>query len=81
MDNNEIRALLNDAHNIFFHKWRDRVPEPDSEKWEDVLCDVCGLLKKYEGNERAKKMILWFLDELDERSRRGSVKEKTDGKS
>lgn len=80
MENDTIRSLLNDAHNIFFRKWRDRVPEPDSEEWDSIVTEVCELEKKYGNNERANRLILWFLDELDERSRNGSVKRERDGK-
>lgn len=80
MENDTIRSLLNDAHNIFFHKWRDHVPEPDSEDWEIIVQEATDLEKKYGNNERANQLILWFLDELDERSRKGSVKGKTDGR-
>lgn len=71
MENNIIRALLNDVHNVFFHKWRDRVPDPDSDEWETIVQEVSALEQKYGNNERANQLILWFLDELDERSRKG----------
>ena len=53
----------------FFKKWRDKDLAPDSDEWDEVVHDACVLLEKYKGNERAKKMILWFLDEIDIRCR------------
>ena len=69
MTNEEIKVLCHETHNVFFKKWRDKDLAPDSKEWEEVFNDVCVLLKKYEGNERAKKMFLWFLDEIDIRCR------------
>lgn len=67
MTNEEIKVLCHEAHNVFFKKWRDVDLTPDSERWEELFADVTELLRKYKGNERAKQMILWYLDEIDRR--------------
>ena len=69
MTNDEIKILLHETHNVFFKKWRSKSLSPDSDEWDDVVKDACDLLNKYKENERAKIIILWFLDELDLRSK------------
>ena len=69
MTNDTIKALFNDTHNGFFRKWRDRVPAPDSDDWEEIVREAGRLMEKYGHNQQANQIILWFLDELDERSR------------
>lgn len=66
MDNNTIKQLMIDSYNTFFLKWRNDVPHPDSEKWDDILSEVGVLIKKYD-DEEATKLILWFLDQIEER--------------
>lgn len=69
MTNDTIKMLLNDTHNDFFRKWRDRVPAPDSDDWDEIVQETSRLMEKYGNNQRANQIILWFLDELDERSK------------
>lgn len=69
MTNDTVKALFNDTYNGFFLKWRNQVPRPDSKKWEEIVREADELMKKYGYAERPKELILWFLDELDERSR------------
>lgn len=74
MTNDTIKALFNDTHNGFFRKWRDRVPAPDSDDWERIVREAGQLMEKYGHDQRAKQIILWFLDELDTRSKRRQEK-------
>lgn len=69
MTNDVIKNLMNDTHNFFFKKWRDRVPKRDSLDWDLVVQDVNVLLEKYGNDERANQIILWFLERLEERMR------------
>lgn len=70
MTNDTIKALFHDAHNVFFRKWRDSVLRPDSDEWESIVREAEELIKKYGYENRSNQIILWFLDELDERSKR-----------
>lgn len=67
LSNDVIKNLMNDAHNCFFKKWRDRVPERDSADWDILVQDTNELLAKYGNDEHANQVILWFLERLEER--------------
>lgn len=75
MTNDTIKMLLNDTHNGFFQKWRDRVPAPDSDEWDDIVHETGQLMEKYGHNQKALQIIFWFLDELNERSKALAGKE------
>ena len=62
MTNEDIKNLMNDTHNIFFKKWRNHIPNrADSVEWDLIIADINKLLRKYENNEPAKQIVLWFL--------------------
>lgn len=67
LSNDVIKNLMNDVHNCFFKKWRDRVPERDSADWDILVQDTNELLAKYGNDKRANQVILWFLERLEER--------------
>lgn len=66
MDNNTIKQLMIDSYNTFFLKWRNNIPHPDSEQWDDVVTEVSAIIKKYD-NRDATILILWFLEQLENR--------------
>lgn len=67
LSNDAIKNLMNDVHNCFFKKWRDRVPERDSADWDVIVLETSNLLVKYGNDERTNQIILWFLERLEER--------------
>lgn len=81
MKNEEVAALLKDAQH-FWMKWRDNVPNADSDTWDVITGEACEIINRY-GSRKVKKnqdgsviaveeklaepIIFFFLDLLRER--------------
>lgn len=48
MTNKDIMALMNDAHNVFFKKYRDMELTRDSPEWDSIIADANKLMEKYQ---------------------------------
>lgn len=65
MSNDEIKQLMVDIYNTFFLKWRNKVPAPDNAEWDVITQEVHELMEKH--GEETYPIILWFLDQLENR--------------
>ena len=83
MSNEEVTEILKSAQ-LFWIKWRDCVPDLESDSWDLILQEVNEILKKY-GNRKvyrelngriglaeepaAGPVMFYFLDLLQERAK------------
>lgn len=83
MTNEEVTAILKDCQQ-FWIKWRDRIAPPESEIWIKVNEEIWKIIQRYGKHwvykevdkklERVEEYVaepvaLWFLNELDRRSK------------
>ena len=47
MSNEDIMQLMNDAHNVFFKKYRNLGMTRDSPEWDECFKDLNALMEKY----------------------------------
>lgn len=81
MSNEQVGEILKDAQR-FWMKWRNNVPERDSDAWDEVVKDVQEIMERHGKIEHGKEndgrieikeeylaagIILWFLDNLEDR--------------
>lgn len=69
LSNQTVSGVFEDAYNVFWRRWRDRAPNPESEEWERVVTELEQLKEKYGYDERADEIFHWILERLDERSK------------
>lgn len=85
MDNKTIANIFTDIYNGFWLKWRDRVPDRDSDEWNTILNEADAILTKYGTHsvlhldENKNKnfvedpivapLILWFIEQMEARER------------
>lgn len=83
MTNEEVSAVLRDCQQ-FWIKWRDHVPAAESDTWEEINWEASRIILKYGKRQRngafdgemkqeeeyaVGKLVFWFLDELEQRSK------------
>lgn len=76
MDNKTITAALNQIHNVWWKKWRDKDLDKDSPAWEDVTKEAGAILDEFDHHPFVVHLIQDLLDELERRSHDGG-KERT----
>ena len=69
MNNRTISAILNDVHNIWWKKWRDKPWGRHDPVWDVIKQEAYELLDKYNHAPLVVHMIRDLMDELEERSR------------
>ena len=67
MTNDEIKNILNDVHNAFWVKWRNKVPERGSYEWEQFIQDGGELMKKYSYCSLVIKNVNELIGEMTDR--------------
>lgn len=67
MTNDEIKNILNDVHNVFWVKWRNKVPERGSYEWEQFIQDGGELMKKYSYCSLVTKSVNELIGEMTDR--------------
>ena len=65
--NDEIKNILNEVHNIFWVKWRNKVPERGSYEWEQFIQDGGELMKKYSYCSLVIKNVNELIGEMTDR--------------
>lgn len=83
MTNNDVTEILKSAQ-MFWAKWRDNVPSPDSDQWIEINYEVSEILQKHGKHWICKNIngrvedveewiagpiVFWFLDEMSRRSK------------
>lgn len=83
MTNEVVTEVLKDCQK-FWIRWRNDIPLPESDKWQEITGEAAQIIKKYgkykvvravdgllEHKEEyvAGSLVFWFLDELERRSR------------
>lgn len=69
MTNEEIKNILNDVHNVFWVKWRNKVPERGSYEWEQFVQDGGDLMEKYSYCSLVIKNVNELTEEMINRMR------------
>ena len=67
MANDDIKNILNDVHNIFWVKWRNKVLERGSYEWEQFIQDGNELMKKYSYCSLVVRNVGELIGEMSER--------------
>ena len=83
MTNEEVSAVLRGCQQ-FWIRWRNDIPFPESDKWQEITKEVAQIIEKY-GKYNAERavdgmlkhkeeyvagpLVFWFLDEVERRSK------------
>ena len=70
MDNKMIAQILNDVHNVWWRKWRDKPWGRHDPVWEVIVQEAGEILDKYDHDPFVVHLIGDLMDELKERSKK-----------
>ena len=70
----EVKGIYNDVYNSFWLRYYHRVPDPQSEGWEQIVEQEKKLRGKYKNCPLVVHQIQNLMDQLEARSRRGAGK-------
>lgn len=80
MSNEDIKNILNDVHNIFWVKWRNKVLERGSKEWDQFVQDGGDLMQKYSYcslvTRNVNELIGEMVDRMEAKERDARKKEK-----
>lgn len=69
MSNEDIKNILNDVHNVFWVKWRNKVLERGSREWDQFVQDGGDLIQKYSYCPLVIKNVNELTEEMIDRMR------------
>lgn len=67
LSNHELMAINNDIYNGFWRKYRDQVPEAQSEDWDQIKQEAGRLIQKYKAHPLVVHQIQDYLDQMEGR--------------
>lgn len=67
LSNYELMTINNDIYNGFWRRYRDQVPEAQSEEWDQIKQEARRLIEKYGGHPLVVHQIQDYLDQLEGR--------------
>lgn len=70
----EVKGIYNDVYNSFWLRYYHRVPDPQSEEWEQIVKQEKKLRGKYKNCPLVVHQIQNLMDQLEARSRKGAGK-------
>lgn len=70
MSNEDVRNGFTEVYNDFWNRYKDRVPDKDSQEWERIRTRVVVLGRKY---PFLKEAVQQMEVELDQRTRGGTA--------
>lgn len=76
IDNKTVTDIFNQVHNIWWKKWRDRVPGRHDPEWAIITAEAKEILDRYGRHPLAVHLVQDLLDELEERSRNAEEEER-----